>query len=318
MNQIVIPIESLRRIDSWLPKAIGFTADMFMEDIEEILYRYEDKLNFPKDYSLYIVKDKSIYKKECPSDNDFDTRYKFALEVGNNLIIKLPYKRKDKKGKWEDAITQSEEEIYDIWNNHIKSPTEKDEDIYNALLILTAIYYKHINTTGFFEFEFSAANEIPSSLKKRREMLELYLYFFDKKQSEENIKILHGNKKGLELDNEEGWFTDMMNLYFSKYLHVNGVDDVKKELANYPINYSTSRGPKTDITSNNIIMGAYRLIKNTSLASKKDLSNEEAEFILDYIEYLNVNKRLGIEDLRALITTLKPNTYTIQWYNPAL
>ncbi|NDV84587.1 hypothetical protein [Bacteroides sp. 51] len=304
-NQFVIPLEILQRIESWLITDIGYDRPMFEEEFAEITYRLDSE----EESELYL---NLTYEDEPELKGNI---YEDAFTIGKNLVIPIYPISKDPLKISKELLIINVGELKDIWNKHIKSPSGQDKDVYYALLILSAIYWKHKATKGFFGLAPGSDFEVLSSSEKREEMLRLYILFNEEnKNNKKTIEVRYKNKSEA-LRNQDGWFTDMMNQYFSKHLIVEDVEDAKIQLSDFDVNYTTSKGRKADITYNSLLISTYNLIKRSSLVSTKGLSNDEAEFIIEYLEYLKIDKDSGIEELRAYINYLLKNKNVIQWYN---
>lgn len=303
MNRLIIPIEPLKRIESWLETAIGYEPVMFEEEFTEISNRLESE----EETELYL---NLTYKDNPALTGDF---HNDALLIGKNLVIPI-YPISDNK------FTISQEEIKVIFDKHITSPNTQDEDAYFALLMLSAIYYKHKATTGFFGFEPGSPFEKPNPAKVRKEMLELYILFNEESKTNKKTIDIAYNNNSILLRNSENWFTDMMQSYFKEHLVINNAEQAKRELANFDPNYTDSKGKKPDTVYNSLLISVYNLIKNTSIKSDKALSDKEANFILDYLKYIGAieeeGKRDDILNLRASIKNLQ--NFFSQWWNPAL
>jgi len=235
MNKLVIPIQALKCIESWLRTAIGYDPLMFEEEFTEITNRLESG----EESELYLT-----YKDNLILTGNF---HEDALAIGKNLVIPIyPISS--------STFTINQKELKAIWDKHIILATEQDNDVYFGLLILSAIYYKHTATKGFFGFEPSSVLELPSSANKRKEMLELYILFNDKTKTNRKTIEVKFNNDSVLLRNQDNWFTDMMNIYFDKYLHLNEIEQAKRELANYDPNYTETKGRKADLVYNTLLI----------------------------------------------------------------
>ena len=326
-NRIIISIESIARIESWLKEDIAFQKFIFTEELKFIaeLFDSEEEMDTSEDEIELILKHRK-YNYKCK--NSPDNPMELAFEVGKNLIFDFS-EVYDSNTK-EDLFNIETDNLRSLWEKHITCQNSKAQDVYTATLLLVCIYTKFKITNGFMDFYPIATNEIPISKlcpninyttqrKIRKEMIELFLLTNSSpKTRREKIRIAYRDCN-IEINNTENWFNKALQVFFDSYLHTT-IERSKIELADYNINYTEKKGRKPNKEYNNVVIGLYNLLKRLPETKSAGLSDNEANFILGYLMELNIineqDEKNDIINLRANINILVAKKYSPNWWNP--
>ena len=111
MEYQIIPINTIKRIESWLNSEVGFSRSMFHNELDYISDVYLLGNKFPmeiQDLYLSIKKEEQeIPYPNCGTDED---KYEFSMTVGKNLVL--------------ESGNFKAEYIETLWNTY-----NKDEDL---------------------------------------------------------------------------------------------------------------------------------------------------------------------------------------------
>lgn len=175
MEYQIIPINTIKRIESWLNSEVGFSRSMFHNELDYISDVYLLGNKFPmeiQDLYLSIKKEEQeIPYPNCGTDED---KYEFSMTVGKNLVL--------------ESGNFKAEYIETLWNTYNKDEDEayeqQDQDVFYAILLIVSIYYKYTQTNGYFDFEDYIADptQLKYSYSVRPDMLRLYKMFHEKKR----------------------------------------------------------------------------------------------------------------------------------------
>ena len=228
MEYQIIPINTIKRIESWLNSEVGFSRSMFHNELDYISDVYLLGNKFPmeiQDLYLSIKKEEQeIPYPNCGTDED---KYEFSMTVGKNLVL--------------ESGNFKAEYIETLWNTYNKNEDEayeqQEQDVFYAILLIVSIYYKYTQTNGYFDFEDYIADptQLKYSYSVRPDMLRLYKMFHEKKKTKSNIVTIEYNKQKIELTNDDSWFLNMITPYLDKYLGVSTLEEAETELdKDYP------------------------------------------------------------------------------------
>ena len=213
MEYQIIPISSLKRIESWLTDETGFSLSMLHNELDYISDVYLLGKQFPVEVQdLYLSIKKEEQDIPYPNRGTDEDKYKFSLTAGKNLVLE--------SGDFEADY------ILNLWNlydtNEDSACEEQDQDVFNGILLIVAIYYKYTQTNGYFDFgDYVAAPEqIQYTYSVRPDMLNLYKMFHEKKKTKNNTITIEYNKQKIELTNDDNWFLNMITPYLDKYLGI--------------------------------------------------------------------------------------------------
>ena len=282
MEYQIIPINTIKRIESWLNSEVGFSRSMFHNELDYISDVYLLGNKFPmeiQDLYLSIKKEEQeIPYPNCGTDED---KYEFSMTVGQNLVL--------------ESGNFKAEYIETLWNTYNKNEDEvyeqQDQDVFYAILLIVSIYYKCTQTNGYFDFEDYIADptQLKYSYSVRPDMLRLYKMFHEKKKTKSNIVTIEYNKQKIELTNDDSWFLNMITPYLDKYLGVSTLEEAETELdKDYPSIGKRGRKRENAILDT-ITLSIYNLLRHSSFAAKgKGLTDNEGNFILGLLKYLKL------------------------------
>ena len=88
MEYQIIPISSLKRIESWLTDETGFSLSMLHSELDYISDVYLLGKQFPVEIQdLYLSIKKEEQDIPYPNRGTDEDKYKFSLTVGKNLVL---------------------------------------------------------------------------------------------------------------------------------------------------------------------------------------------------------------------------------------
>ena len=292
MEYQIIPISSLKRIESWLTDETGFSLSMLHNELDYISDVYLLGKQFPVEIQdLYLSIKKEEQDIPYPNRGTDEDKYKFSLTVGKNLVLK--------SGDCE----------------------EQDQDIFNGILLIVAIYYKYTQTNGYFDFGDYVADpeQIQYTYSVRPDMLNLYKMFHEKKKTKNNTITIEYNKQKIELTNDDNWFLNMITPYLDKYLGIPSLEEAEAELnKDYPTTGKRGRKRENAILDT-VTLSIYNLLRHSSFAAKgKGLTDNEGKFILSLLVYLRLidedSSKNDILNLRATIRNLQKYEVRPNWW----
>ena len=312
MEYQIIPISSLKRIESWLTDETGFSLSMLHSELDYISDVYLLGKQFPVEIQdLYLSIKKEEQDIPYPNRGTDEDKYKFSLTVGKNLVLE--------SGDFEADY------ILNLWNlydtNEDSACEEQDQDIFNGILLIVAIYYKYTQTNGYFDLgDYVAAPEqIQYTYSVRPDMLNLYKMFHEKKKTKNNTITIEYNKQKIELTNDDNWFLNMITPYLDKYLGIPSLEEAEAELnKDYPTTGKRGRKRENAILDT-VTLSIYNLLRHSSFAAKgKGLTDNEGKFILSLLVYLRLidedSSKNDILNLRATIRNLQKYEVRPNWW----
>ena len=312
MEYQIIPISSLKRIESWLTDETGFSLSMLHSELDYISDVYLLGKQFPVEIQdLYLSIKKEEQDIPYPNRGTDEDKYKFSLTVGKNLVLE--------SGDFEADY------ILNLWNlydtNEDSACEEQDQDIFNGILLIVAIYYKYTQTNGYFDFGDYVADpeQIQYTYSVRPDMLNLYKMFHEKKKTKNNTITIEYNKQKIELTNDDNWFLNMITPYLDKYLGIPSLEEAEAELnKDYPTTGKRGRKRENAILDT-VTLSIYNLWRHSSFAAKgKGLTDNEGKFILSLLVYLRLidedSSKNDILNLRATIRNLQKYEVRPNWW----
>ena len=312
MEYQIIPISSLKRIESWLTDETGFSLSMLHNELDYISDVYLLGKQFPEEVQdLYLSIKKEEQDIPYPNRGTDEDKYKFSLTVGKNLVLE--------SGDFEADY------ILNLWNlydtNEDSACEEQDQDVFNGILLIVAIYYKYTQTNGYFDFGVyvAAPEQIQYTYSVRPDMLNLYKMFHEKKKTKNNTITIEYNKQKIELTNDDNWFLNMITPYLDKYLGIPSLEEADAELnKDYPTTGKRGRKRENAILDT-VTLSIYNLLRHSSFAAKgKGLTDNEGKFILSLLVYLRLidedSSKNDILNLRATIRNLQKYEVRPNWW----
>lgn len=312
MEYQIIPINTIKRIESWLTDEAGFSRSMLHNELDYISDVYLLGKKFPAEVQdLYLSIKKEEQSIPYPNNGTDEERYEFSMTVGKNLVL--------------ESGNYKTERIEELWNsysnNEDPSFEQQDQDVFYGILLIVCIYYKHTQTDGYFDFEDYVADpmQVKYSYSIRPDMLNLYKMFHERKKSKNNTITIEYNKQKIELTNDDGWFLNMITPYLDKYLGTPSLEEAERELdKDYPSIGKRGRKRENAILDT-VTLSIYNLLRHSSFAAKgKALTDNEGKFMLELLIYLGLidedSNKNDILNLRATIRNLQKYEVRPNWW----
>ncbi len=153
----------------------------------------------------------------------------------------------------------------------------------------------------------------------RQEMLELFIFVNDWKESAEQPLTLKSGYKTIKINNKGGWTYKALNNYFNEHLGIETVEEAKDDLA---FNYSKKTGRKTNNKFQTLmIYGIDNLYRATT--KSEEITNQQCELIRDYLKHLGLSISQDsfddpddIKNIRSRIRYLRKNGCAETWGLP--
>jgi len=294
MGKIGISSERLQLVESIMQKY--FDCDSLML-FDEIKYCVEQSgINY-------------IYPPE--KEGGLHTaNFEKAFEEHKELVffVNTPYKKEfyEQFSKYFYIQGDDEEEVI----------TEDDLVLF-VLTYISYIYYK--DKQGFFNNSFIATDldiEYQSALHHKiyPEILSLYKMILESKtKKNRNSKVTITYKQDKIDVNAYSWFLDDLESYFKDRFP----DLTLEKINQIQFNFKGKAGRKfNDRTITTIIWGTYQLLYNHHSKfknSKVKISNEICQFIIDYLEYLNIQNSYTTIEIRDVLKDMIKRNYTPFW-----
>lgn len=312
MEYQIIPISTIKRIESCLNDEVGFSRSMFHNELDYIsdVYLLGNKFS-TEVQDLYLSIKKQEQEIPYPNLGTDEDKYEFSMTVGKNLVL--------------ESGNFKAEYIKDIWNtynnNEDQAYEQQDQDVFYGILLVVSIYYKYTQTNGYFDFEDYIADpeQIKYSYSVRPDMLRLYKMFHKKKKAESTAITIEYKKQKIELTNDHDWFVNMITPYLDKYLGVSSLEEAEDELSkDYPSIGKRGRKRENAILDT-VTLSIYNLLRHSSFAAKgKGLTDNEGNFILELLKYLNLigedSSKNDVLNLRATIRNLQKIEVRPNWW----
>lgn len=292
-NPFFIKSQHLQLVEPLMEQYFDYDSSMFIDEIQEGIEN--SNIN-------YITIEKGI-----PTANFLETFYENPkLAVTNR---KYPYIDIAEKFPEYFNFESKEEEI-----------KEEDAKVYLCLTYIRYIYYKE--KEGLFQKSvlIEALNlEYQSTLytKIYPEMISLYRMILESKKYKKRGDKLTITFKQDKIDiNTSAWFLDDMEAYFKDRFPNLTLEDINELLP--PPNRKGGR-KFTDRTVNNIIWGTYQLLYDHHSQfkhSKAKISKEICDFIIQYLNYLNIKHEYVDTDIKDKLKDMIKRNYIPKWDLP--
>jgi hypothetical protein len=287
MVKIYIKSEYLQLAEPLMAKYYDYHPTML---IDEMRYCVENSgIDYMKDFII-----------------DFDKSFREHKDL--IFSITVPYK----------------EEIHEYFSNYFtlqgddEEITVSDDDI--VLLCLTYMsYIYHKEIKGMFnnsciitdldiEYEIVLSNHIYP------EMLSLYKMILESKTKKHRGAKVSITYKQDKIDvNTCAWFLDDLEKYFKDRFPDLTLEKINQLLPDYK--GKAGRKFNNRIT-NNLIWGTYQLLYNHHSKfknSKKRISEEICQFIIDYLDYLEIPNDFILVNIKDWLKDMLKRGYTPQW-----
>ncbi len=264
------------------------------------------------DEILHCVENSGIdYKKRINGILSFDFDKLFREYKDLTFLVMTPYK----------------EEIHEHFSNYFtlqgddEEETITDDDIVFLCLTFMSYIYHKTNSDSFnhsclitnlnIEYESVLKNQIYP------EILSLYKMILESKQKKNRGSKITLTYKQDKIDiNSGAWFLDDMEKYFKDRFPDLTLEKINQLL---PDNKRKAGRKFQNRITNNLIWGTYQLLYNHHSKfknSKTRISEEICQFIIDYLDYLNIPHDLILVNVRDWLKDMIKRGYTPQWDLP--
>ena len=296
MKYFDIKSEYLQLTEPLMEKYYDFHATMLVDEM-----RY------------YVEKSGIDYKKRINGVLTVDYDESFREHKDLCLAVPVPYSKMVHE-RFSDYFP-----VLDADSEEEEIVTE-DDLVYLCITYMSYIYQKEIN--GSFENSFiidALDIRYESVLQKHiyPEILSLYKMILEsktKKNRSSKVTIIYKQDK-IDI-NSYAWFLDDLEKYFKDRFPNLTLDKINQLL---PDNKKKSGRKFNNRITNNLIWGTYQLLYNHHSKfknSKTRISEEICQFIIDYLDYLEVPHDLILVNIRDWLKDMLKRGYTPQWNLP--
>lgn len=293
---IHINSEHLQLAEPLMERYYDFHSSMFLDEIK------------------YCVENSGVdYMKRINGVLGLDYDETFREHKNLTFITETPY-RKDITKEFSSYFEFLEE------GSQEESNITEDDIVYLCLTFMSCAYYKE--TKGLYECSFivdSLDIEYESVLHKQiyPEMLSLYRMILESKKYKRRGDKLTITYKQDKIDiNSCAWFLDDMEKYFKERFPDLTLEKINELL---PDNKRKAGRKFNNRITNNLIWGTYQLLYNHHSRfknSKTRISEEICQFILDYLDCLEIEHDLILVNIRDWLKDMLKRGYTPQWDLP--
>lgn len=208
----------------------------------------------------------------------------------------------------------------DFNNNMDKEAIIEDFKVYLSLMFMSYVYQKE--TKGLFqnsiiidaldiEYQYTLHGKIYP------EMLSLYRIILESKTKKNRSSKITLTYKQDKIDiNSCAWFLDDMEKYFKERFPDLTLEKINELLPN---NKGKAGRKFNNRITNNLIWGTYQLLYNHHSRfknSKTRISEEICQFIIDYLDYLEIPNDFILVDIRDWLKDMIKRGYTPRWDLP--
>lgn len=197
----------------------------------------------------------------------------------------------------------------------------EDDKVLISLIYMGYIYYKE--KTGEFHKSKFAFEELKLGyqilLHKNiyPEMMSLYRMILESKNKKRQGAPITISYKGEEISiNTAAWFLDDMEKYFKDRFPDITLNDINRM---FPKPTNKAGRKFTNRTINNLIWGTYQLLYNHHSAFKNSgvkMSTEICQFVIDYLDYLEIENCFTVSDIRDWLKYMTKQKYQPTWDLP--
>jgi hypothetical protein len=224
------------------------------------------------------------------------------------FFVNTPYK----KGFYE----QFSEYFYTQGNNKEEVITE-DDLVLLTLTYISYIYYKDKQGYFYNSFMFEGLDIEYQSILHHKiypEILSLYKMILESKTKKHRSSKVTITYKQDKIDvNAYSWFLDDLEKYFKDRFP----DLTLEKINQIQFGFKGKAGRKfNDRTITTIIWGTYQLLYNYHSKfknSKIKISNEICQFIIDYLDYLNIENSYTTIEIRDVLKDMIKRNYVPLW-----
>lgn len=287
----------------------------YLQLAEPLMTKYYDfNSSMLYDEIRHCVENSGIdYKKRINGILTVDFDLSFRENKYLTIITTVPYKK---------TITEEFSSYFTILeDDSTEKETITDDDIvYMCLIIISYIYHKH--TQNQFNRSCLVTDldlEYESILHNRiyPEMLSLYKIILESKTKKNRGSKITVTYKQDKIDiNSCAWFLDDIEKYFKDRFPDLTLEKINELL---PDNKGKAGRKFNNRITNNLIWGTYQLLYNHHSRfknSKTRISEEICQFIIDYLDCLEVPHDLILVNVRDWLKDMLKRGYTPQWDLP--
>ena len=291
MANIYIKSEHLQIAEPLMEKYYDYHSTML---IDEIRYCAE---NSGIDYIKQI--------NDIPTV-DFDESFKEHKEL--IFAVTMPYK---------EVINEHFSNYFSMQDDDEEEIITDDDIVLLCLTFMSYIYHKEIK--GLFNHsciitDLDIEYECVLSNKIYPEMLSLYKMVLESKtKKNRGAKVTISYKQDKIDVNTCAWFLDDLEKYFKDRFPDLTLEKINQLL---PDNKGKAGRKFNNRITNNLIWGTYQLLYNHHSKfknSKTRISEEICQFIIDYLDYLNIPHDLILVNVRDWLKDMIKRGYTPQW-----
>lgn len=287
----------------------------FAEPLMEQYYDYHPTMLV--DEMQYCVENSGIdYMKRIDGVLTIDYDESFREHDDLKFIVEVPYK---------DTIQNQFKGyfpfLHEDFNNNMDEETiMRDFRVYLSLMFMSYIYQKEITNAFSHSIIIEVLDiEYQSTLHHKiyPEMLSLYRIILESKTKENRgskITLTYNHEK-IDI-NSCAWFLDDMEKYFKERFPDLTLEKINELLPN---NKGKAGRKFNNRITNNLIWGTYQLLYNHHSRfknSKTRINEEVCQFIIDYLDYLEIPNDFILVDIRNWLKDMIKRGYTPRWDLP--
>lgn len=288
--------EYLQLAEPLMAKYYDFHSTMFIDEIK------------------HCVESSGVdYKKIVDGVLTVDYDQTFRENKDLTFLAEVPYTK---------SIEETFSKYFDILeaDSTEEEKVTQDDIVYMCLTFMSYAYHKE--TKGLFKLSFlvdALDLEYESVLHKQiyPEMLSLYKIILESKTKKHRGSKITLTYKQDKIDiNSCAWFLDDMERMFKERFPDLNLEKINQLL---PDNKNKAGRKFNNRITNNLIWGTYQLLYNHHSRfknSKTRISEEICQFILDYLDCLEIEHDLILVNVRDWLKDMLKRGYTPQWNLP--
>lgn len=292
-----------------------YTNSEYLQLAEPLMEKYYDfhSSMLYNEIKHYIESSGIDYKKRIDGILTVDYEKTFRENKDLTFAVTVPYKNRLEEvfSTYFDILEEDSTEEETVTENDI---------VFMCLTFMSYVYHKE--NKGLFKQSMLIADldlEYQSVLHKRiyPEMLSLYKIILESKTKKHRGSKVTMTYKQDKIDiNSCAWFLDDMEEYFKNRFPDLTLEDINRLL---PDNKGKAGRKFNNRITNNLIWGTYQLLYNHHSRfknSKTRISEEICQFIIDYLDCLEIPHDLILVNVRDWLKDMLKRGYTPQWDLP--
>ena len=250
----------------------------------------------------------------------------YMKRIDGVLTINYEESFKEHKDLYLDILIPYKKPIHEQFSNYFTfwdDDSEEEETIiedYIVYLCLTFMSYAyHKENKGLFNHSsiievLDIEYEMVLHKHIYPEILSLYRMILESKTKKNRGTKVTVTYKQDKIDiNSCAWFLDDMEKYFQERFPDLTLENIDQLLPN---NKGKAGRKFNNRTTNNLIWGTYQLLRNHHSRfknSKTRISEEICQFIIDYLDYLEISHDLILVNVRDWLKDMLKRGYTPKW-----